>query len=295
MTPSVEDAFVYCEKLARSHYENFTVASFLLPRKLRRPFFAVYAYCRHSDDLADESATPAIALERLYAWEKDLDRCFQGEAEHPIFVALREIIVQHRLPKEPFADLLSAFRRDQTQQRYETLDDLLDYCRCSANPVGRIILYLAASAAGTPPPDEEMLGYSDAVCTGLQLANFWQDVARDWEKGRLYIPKGICRNFGYLPKEIFPEEPGNIDRFDNKETFRTMMGFLVDDARERLRFGRALVRRVPRFLRTDIALFADGGLAILEAIEKIRFDVWKRRPTVSKGKKLLLLLKALLR
>ncbi len=293
MTLSVEDAFAYCERLARSHYENFSVVSFLLPRKLRRPFFAVYAYCRHSDDLADESPTPAIALERLHSWEQELDRCFQGEAEHPIFVALREIIARHRLPKEPFADLLIAFRRDQTQQRYETLDELLDYCRCSANPVGRIILHLAASAAGIPPPDEEMLAYSDAVCTGLQLANFWQDVARDWEKGRFYIPKAICRKFGYLPKEIFPDEPESVDRFDNEEAFRAMIGFLVEDARERLRFGRALVRRVPRLLRTDIALFADGGLAILEAIERIRFDVWNRRPVVSKGKKLILLLKAL--
>lgn len=288
---SLRESYAYCRKLARSNYENFTVVSFLLPRVLRDPFYVVYAYCRISDDLADESATPQIALEKLDAWQKELDRCFAGaiqESDSPIFVALRDVRTKHFLEQKPFSDLLVAFRRDQTQNRYENLDNLLDYCRFSANPVGRIILALGESVRnvnGIPDkPNEEMLRYSDSICTGLQLANFWQDVARDWEKNRFYIPLSLCREFGY---EFCEEKP----HFN--EPFAEMLRFLVEDARKRLLFGRPLVALVPRVLRTDISLFIGGGLAILDAIEKIGYDVLKQRPSLSKWKKMQLFFKAL--
>ena len=275
----------YCEKFTRSHYENFSVASFLLPKILRKPFFAVYAYCRMSDDLADESSSPTEAIEKLDVWEKQLDLCFQGEATHPIYIALRETIAKHRLTKQPFADLLTAFRRDQIQTRYETMDELFDYCRFSANPVGRIILQLGQSCDHRKTLTDEMLRCSDAICTGLQLANFWQDVARDWNIGRFYVPMEICRKFRYSP-EILPRQNGE---------FHEMMKYLVNETTVIFESGRPLIGLVPSILRTDISLFYGGGVAVLDAIKKIDYDVWKQRPTITKWKKMSLLIRALLR
>lgn len=283
---SVAESYVFCRKLAKTHYENFTVVSFLLPRQLRDPFYTVYAYCRISDDLADESATPQIALQKLDTWGKELDRCFAGAtlpSDSPIFVALRDVSVRHALEKKPFSDLLVAFRRDQIQNRYETLDELLDYCRFSADPVGRIILALGESVRNRGNrPTREMLQYSDSICTGLQLANFWQDVARDWQKNRFYIPMSLCREFGY---DVIDE------KLHYDKAFAKMLRFLVDDARKRLTFGKPLIQLVPRFLATDIALFINGGLAVLDMIERIDYNVLKERPSLSKWKKLQLFLK----
>jgi len=275
----LKDSYSFCRTLARTHYENFTVASFLLRKELRDPFYAVYAYCRISDDLADESASPTLALEALADWQRQLDRCFEGqtrEGDSPIFPALKDVIDKHGLAKEPFDNLLEAFRRDQVQTRYETWDELLDYCRCSANPVGRIILQLGASASKVPPPTDEMVRRSDAICTALQLANFWQDVARDWKIGRFYVPLEYCREFEYDPQCLPQQTPA----------FEKMLRELCLRTREMFNAGAPLVDRVPKLIRTEVSLFLGGGLAILDAIEAINYQVWLKRPVVSKWKKL---------
>ena len=275
------EALTYCKQLAQSHYENFHVASFFLPKPLRQPFHIVYAYCRCSDDLADEhDGSPQsrkAALQHLDDWQRQLDLCLDqtepNEKTHPVFVALRSLIRQYALPKEPFTDLLVAFRQDQTQQSYATFDDLLRYCRYSADPVGRIVLYLAGT------PTLEQLTWSDSICTALQLANFWQDVRRDKAIGRCYIPQDVAQKYGV----------GLADLHDSPE-FRRMMQELVADARARFHAGKPLVESVPKILRRDISLFIRGGLAILDAIERIRFNVLEQRPALSRWTKLRLLL-----
>src|SRR5436189_3818266 len=172
--PSLAEAQSYCERLARSHYENFSVATWFLPKHLRQHFFNIYAYCRISDDLGDEVGDPAQSLVLLDEWQAELDRCYAGTPRHPVFVALRETVRALDIPKQPFADLLIAFRQDQTTTRYPTFDDLLGYCRYSANPVGRLVLYICGYR------DAERQQLSDHTCTALQLANCSQDVAADY-------------------------------------------------------------------------------------------------------------------
>jgi squalene synthase HpnC len=275
------EALNYCKKLAKSHYENFHVASFFLPKSLRQPFHVIYAYCRCSDDLADEhEGSPEsrrIALQRLDDWQQQLELCFNktepNEETHPVFIALRSLLRHYSLPKEPFADLLIAFRQDQTQQSYATYDDLLHYCRYSANPVGRIVLHLVCK------PTEEQLLWSDSICSGLQLANFWQDVRRDKAHGRCYIPQEVARQFGV-----------NLTDLRDSPEFRSMIQELVFDARNRFQAGKPLVESVPKLLRADISLFIRGGLAILDAIERIQCGVLEKRPALSWWTKLRLLL-----
>ena len=275
------EAFTYCKQLAQSHYENFHVASFFLPKQLRQPFHIVYAYCRCSDDIADEhDGSPQsrqAALQHLDNWQRQLDQCFDqtepNDKTHPVFVALRSLIRQYALPKEPFADLLVAFRQDQTMQNYATFEDLLRYCRYSADPVGRIVLHLA----GTPTMEHS--AWSDSICTALQLANFWQDVQRDRAIGRCYIPQEVAKKFGV----------DLADLHDSPE-FRRMMRELVADARTRFHAGRPLIESVPKILRRDISLFIRGGLAILDAVERIQFNVLEQRPALSRWTKLRLLL-----
>ncbi len=284
----LDESFEYCRRLAETHYENFTVASFFLSKRLRQPFHVVYAYCRWSDDLGDEiggsEENRKESLRLLEWWERELDRCFDGTEPptHPIYVALRKVAGEFGLSKKPFADLLVAFRRDQTQRRYETLEDLLDYCRCSADPVGRIVLQLGYGASGGKPSAQE-LAWSDSICTGLQLANHWQDVARDFKIGRCYIPGEVASRCGI-----------DRERLSETDDFRDMMKFLVDDARTRLRFGQPLVESVPKIIRTEVALFQRGGLAVLDAVERSRFNVLTKRPVVSRWTKLRLLLGVLL-
>ncbi|MBN2217906.1 MAG: squalene synthase HpnC [Pirellulales bacterium] len=265
----------YCRRLARRHYENFTVASFLLPRRLRQPFCDVYAYCRWADDLADETGEPARALALLDWWDEQLRACYDGRAAHPVFVALGETIRRFALPIEPLADLLVAFRQDQTTTRYQTFDELLGYCRHSANPVGRLVLHLGGSY------DPRRAEWSDSICTGLQLANFCQDVARDWDRGRIYLPMEECRRLGY-------DEP-HFARRESSDAFRRLMAEQVDRAEAWLHRGRPLVGRVDRSLRLPVTLFIRGGLAVLEAIRQSDFNVWTTRPKVSKWKKMALL------
>jgi squalene synthase HpnC len=265
--PSPRQGRRYCRRLARQHYENFTVASRLLPRRLRQHFYNVYAYCRWADDLADETGDPQRSLELLRWWEAELKGCYAGKVVHPVFVALSETI---RL-----FDLLVAFRQDQTVTRYETFDQLLEYCRYSANPVGRLVLHLGRCC--TP----QRASLADSICTGLQLANFWQDVARDWDRGRVYLPQVDCRRFGY----------GDEDFANRRCTpaFRRLLAAQVEQAEGWLRRGLPLVGMMPPELRLDVALFIRGGLAILEAVRRQDYDVWTRRPVVSKTRKLRIL------
>ena len=268
-------AQAYCRKLTARHYENFTVASWLLPKRLRPHFYSIYAYCRWADDLADETGDSNQSLELLDWWEAQLFDCFERRSKHPVFVALEETINEFEIPPEPFLDLLVAFRQDQHRRRYETRDELLEYCRYSANPVGRLVLYLGRCH------DQECELLSDQVCTGLQLANFLQDVARDWDAGRVYLPQEVCRANDY-----------DQSCFHNRlvtDGFRKMMATEVDQAEVLLQAGLPLAKKVPAEIGIDVELFARGGLAILDGIRSTGYDVWRRRPTVSKAKQIWLL------
>ena len=273
--PSPRKSRRYCRRLARRHYENFTVASRLLPWRLRQHFCNVYAYCRWADDLADEAGDPRRGLALLDWWESHLHACYRGKTVHPVFIALAATIRKFDIPVDPFVDLLVAFRQDQHVRRYQDFGQLLNYCRYSANPVGRLVLYLGRCYT----PDRERL--SDLICTGLQLANFWQDVARDWEQGRLYLPLADCRRFGY--------DEAMLAQREANEPFRRLLAAEVDQAEGYLRRGLPLATLMPAGLQLDVALFARGGLAILDAIRRQDYDVWTRRPTVSRKEKLFLL------
>ncbi len=272
---NLQQARQYCRRLAKQHYENFTVVSWLLPGRLRQHFFNVYAYCRWADDLADEIGDSKASLDLLDWWEMQLHDCYQGQASQPIFIALAETIQTFKIPLEPFVDLLTAFRQDQHTNRYETIDDLLQYCRFSANPVGHLVLYLGECYSS------QHARLANSICTGLQLANFCQDVARDWDRGRIYLPQADCRRFGYT-EAMFA-------RRECSEAFRGLMQFEVDQAEGFLRAGLPLLKMMPRKLRLDVALFINGGLAILRAIRGQNYDVWTRRPRVSKMEKMRLL------
>ena len=261
-------ARAYCRRLTLGHYENFTVASLLLPRRLLRHFHAVYAYCRWADDLADEAGGGDRALDLLRWWREELLACYGGRPTHPVFVALRPTIERFRIPPGPFLDLLTAFEQDQRVKRYRTFDQLLDYCRCSANPVGRLVLYLGEAF------DEKRAALSDHVCTALQLANFWQDVSRDFDIGRVYLPEEDRRRFGYGDDDL------EARRFT--PAFAELMRFEVDRTRDLFERGRPLLDLTPPDLRIDVELFLRGGLAVLRKIERGGYDVWARRPVVSK-------------
>ncbi|HEX6465936.1 MAG TPA: squalene synthase HpnC [Terriglobales bacterium] len=278
--PTLAQAQAYCERLAHSHYENFSVATWFLPKRLRPHFYSVYAYCRISDDLGDETGDPQLSLQLLDEWQGELDACYAGQARHPVFVALAETIRQCQVPKAPFANLLQAFRQDQTVARYETFEDLLGYCVNSANPVGHLVLYLCGYR------DEERQRLSDFTCTALQLANFWQDVSVDYGKGRVYLPLEDLRRFGVSEQEIASRQ--------TTPQFLEMMRFEVARAREWFERGLPLVEKVDKELALDIELFTRGGQEILRAIERQEFDVLRSRPVISKFRKLSLVARALL-
>ena len=276
--PTEAEAQEYCQRLARAHYENFSVASWFLPQRLRQHFFNVYAYCRISDDLGDEVCDAAASLQLLDEWESELNSCYQGSPRHPVFVALAETVRLFQIPKHEFSDLLTAFRQDQTTTRYETFSDLLGYCRYSANPVGHLVLYLCGYS------DAVRQGLSDYTCTALQLANFWQDVSMDFAKGRIYLPLEDLRRFGVSPDEIRGS--------GNSPAFREMMKFEVARAREWFAQGMPLAKKVNRELAIDIELFSRGGMEILNAIERQGYAVLSRRPALSRTRKLMLVARA---
>ena len=276
---SPEVAQQYTRWLATHHYENFNVVSWLLPKELHQHFYNVYAYCRWADDLGDEIPETSRALELLDWWERELDACYDAQPSHPVFVALRETVVAKDIPKQPFADLLRAFRQDQSVKRYPTWDAMLGYCEYSANPVGRLVLYLCGYR------DAQRQRLSDATCTALQLANFWQDVSRDLEKGRIYIPLDAAAAQGLSETDLVER------RFDDR--YVRLMKDLIARTRELFAQGMPLAKMVDRRLSVDLDMFGRGGLAVLDAIEEMGYDTLHHRPSVGKGKQIRLLGRAL--
>ncbi len=281
--PTLPEAQQWCRLLTETHYENFHVASWFLPERLRTHFHAVYAYCRVSDDLGDEVGDPAQSLALLDWWESQLHACYRGEATHPVFVALTVTIDACHIPPEPFLNLLTAFRQDQAVTRFATIEDLLAYCRCSANPVGRLVLYIAGYR------DEERFRLSDQTCTALQLANFWQDVRVDHAKGRIYLPQADMARFKVTDAML---ADGITNRRANAAV-RQLLRYEVGYARVLFKSGLPLIGMVDRELAVDLDLFSRGGLEVLRAIEAAQFDVLRERPAISKPRKASLLLRAL--
>ena len=265
---TLAEAHAYTRWLARRHHENFHLASFLLPRALHQDFYNIYAFCRWADDLADEFESSERSLELLHWWNSELNAMYAGQPRHPVYVALAGTVERRAIPRQPFADLLSAFVRDQRQTRYESMEDLLDYCRCSANPVGELVLRVCGYTDG------ERVGLSNATCTALQLANFWQDVRRDWEKGRVYIPLDSMARHGYSVRDLEQD----AQKGSASENFRLLMRDLVDSTEELFEKGLPLVGKVDRRLAVDLDLFSRGGLAILKRIRRQDYDVFFRRP-----------------
>jgi len=280
--PTLAEAQVWCKHLATNHYENFHVATFFLPASLRPHFHSIYAFCRTSDDLGDEVADIATATRLLHTWRAMLHQCFASPqaSKHPVFVALQPTIVACHLPIQPFDDLISAFEQDQSHTHHESLVSLEEYSRYSANPVGRLVLMVSGYTS------DQLMHLSDEICTGLQLANFYQDIVEDHARGRRYIPADAMQQFGVTDAQIAARH------FD--DNFRNMMRFLVIDARARLLHGQQIVSLVDRDLAATLSLFVKGGLAILDAIAAQDYNTLASRPVVTKSAKLKLLGGALL-
>jgi squalene synthase HpnC len=277
----IPEANAYTRWLATHHYENFHVVSFLLPKRLHQDFYNVYSYCRWADDLGDEIGDTAESLRLLAWWRSELEAMYAGRTSHPVFVALAATVERHGIPKQPFDDLIRAFEQDQAVTRYRNWDDLFGYCCCSANPVGRLVLYLG----GYSDADRQRL--SDATCTALQLANFWQDVTVDLLKDRVYLPLDVLDRHGYTLEELFARRftPG----------FRAVMQEVVAKARELFLEGLPLSGMLDRRLALDIDLFSRGGMRVLDKIAAQDYDVLKARPAIGKAERLGLLLGSLAR
>jgi squalene synthase HpnC len=276
---SLEEAHRYCAHLARTHYENFTVGSILLPRDKRRHVYAIYGFCRFVDDLGDEAFGDRLQL--LQHWEEELGFCYSGTPHHPIMLALQETVHTFDIPKEPFLKLIEANRMDQRQRRHASYQDLLRYCDHSANPVGHLFLYLF----GYRDPERQRL--SDHTCTALQLANFWQDVARDYQKGRVYIPLEDMKRFGYSEDDLA--------RGIANENFRQLLAFQVDRTEELFSRGMPLIDLVSGAIKLDVALFTLGGLEMLKKIRHQSYDVLSHRPALPRRLKAWLLISTWLR
>jgi squalene synthase HpnC len=280
---SLDAAREYCARLTRTHYENFSVVTWLTPRALKPAFEAIYAFCRWSDDLGDEVGDRDRSTALLSWWRDELRRVYDdrgGAPGHPVMVALAPVVRQYGIPAGPFEALIAAFEQDQRVLRYETYAQVLDYCTRSANPVGELVLYLGG--AHTP----ENVRLSDATCTGLQLANFWQDVARDHDIGRVYLPLEDLGRFGVDEADLAAR------RFT--PAFRDLLAFEVGRARGLLHEGWPLARRMPGKLAVDVDLFSRGGLAILDRIAARGYDVLSGRPEVGKAAKVGLLARSAL-
>jgi squalene synthase HpnC len=275
------ESLEYTRWLATHHYENFQVVSFLLPKRLHQDFYNVYCFCRWSDDLGDEIGDTQESLRLLAWWRGELRAMYTGEARHPVFVALRDTTVRHELPMEPFDNLITAFEQDQLVTRYRDFEQLFQYCRYSANPVGRLVLGLCGYR------DAARYELSDATCTALQLANFWQDVTVDLKKDRVYLPLDVLERHGYPMEDLFAL------RFDRR--FADAMREAVGVARELFFKGLPLADQVDRRLAIDLDLFSRGGLKVLEKIEKQGYDVLRARPAISKTERIGMLLAAVTR
>ncbi|MDR2260181.1 MAG: squalene synthase HpnC [Azoarcus sp.] len=267
------------------HYENFPVASLLLPAYLHEPVEAIYAFARSADDIADEGDTPARQrLKQLEIYRAALDAIDEAglaatRGLPPLFARLARTILDHHLPLKPFYDLLDAFQQDISKSRYTDFNDLVDYCRRSANPIGRLLLHLFGAAT------VENFPLSDCICTGLQLANFWQDVARDQEKGRIYLPQQDLARFGVSEEDIA------ASRCD--ERWQALLTFEIARARTSLHAGAPLARKLPGRIGWELRLIVAGGLRILERIETTGCDVFAQRPRLGAFDKLAIAWRAL--
>ncbi len=277
---SLSESFEYCEKIASAHYENFPVASRFVPAD-KRPYIAsIYAFARGADDFADEPGyTTAERIESLKRWEELLVRSCDGDASHPVFVALAETIERFQIPVDLFQNLLTAFRSDVTTTRYATFEEILEYCSCSANPIGRLVLILFNYRS------ELMMMHSDAICTALQLTNFWQDISIDLRKDRLYLPREDLDQFGVTEAEIFQRTAST--------RFRKLLSFEVARTERLFREGKPLIEEVGRDLRFELKLTWNGGMNILRKTKAQGFDVFQRRPRLSTLDKLTLFLRTL--
>ena len=282
-TWSLDEGYRYCENLARSHYENFPVASIVLPRHLRRHVCAIYAFARTADDFADEGYDRGIGESERQAlldeWRGMLEEAFSGSATHPVFLALADTRAKFQLPPSLFEDLLSAFRQDVTRRRYESFDELLDYCRRSANPIGRLLLLLFGYR------DERLHLLSDCICSALQLANHWQDVEVDLRKDRVYLPENDLRHFGL--------DVASLGQKSDTPEFRNLMKVEVDRARELFARGKPLCTALPGRLGLELRLIWLGGMAILRSIEASGYDVFRRRPVIGRREQTRIFLTAL--
>ncbi|HLF19940.1 MAG TPA: squalene synthase HpnC [Bacteroidota bacterium] len=270
---SSQQAFRYCEKITYDHYENFPVASMFIPKDRRKYICALYAFARTADDFADEPGlTPAERVESLNSWEERLNECVSGNAHDPVFIALAETVDRFQIPVELFRNLLQAFRQDVTVHRYETFDDVLQYCRNSANPVGRLVLLLFNYRSDT------MFHLSDSICTALQLTNFWQDIRIDVDRDRVYLPREDMREFGCGEEELLSK------KFTPQ--FRHLLSFEVDRTRNLFIQGKPLLSDVGKDLSLELRMTWSGGMRLLEKIEQIDFDVFRARPTLTFADKL---------
>lgn len=271
---TLTQSYDLCEKLTKTHYENFSIASWFLPRAKRRYLYSIYAFCRHVDELGD--SYQGDRLEELDIWQSDFLKCYGGEPSHPYLIALRDTISKFDIPKEPFLKLIEANRMDQKGNRYVSYANLEDYCLHSAEPVGRLVLYVFGYR------DHERQALSDYTCRALQLTNFWQDVSSDLSNGRIYIPLEDMKQFGYSEKDL---KKHVLDR-----RFRELMRFQVNRARHLFSLGAPLVDMVRDDFKLDLILFTRGGLKVLDAIENLDYDVFSNRPVISTFKKVSLML-----
>lgn len=281
---SVDASFRYCEQLARGHYENFPVGSVLVPSNRRKHVYSIYAFARTADDFADEGYEADISVEtrmaRLEEWQKKLQDSYRGVADDPIFIALSETIRELRLPVALFEDLLSAFKQDVTKTRYRDFDEVLDYCSRSANPVGRLILLLFDYR------DEKLHRMSDDVCTGLQLANFWQDVSIDIRKDRIYLPADEMAHYDVTEDDL------RSGRFT--ERYASLMKYQVERTHEIFNRGRMLPKLVSGRLAIELRLTWLGGMRVLERIEEQGYDTLRSKPMITFLDKIRLIVQSLL-
>src|SRR5580698_2702037 len=276
---SPQEGREYTRWLATHHYENFHVVSFLLPKRLHQDFYNVYSFCRWADDLGDEMGDRAESLRLLGWWRGELEAMYRGQVQHPVFVALEGTARKYQLPQQLFADLISAFEHDQRVARYANWDEVFEYCRCSANPVGRLVLRLCGYS------DEERDRMSDATCTALQLANFWQDVTVDLEKDRVYLPQDLFARHGYTLDDL---RAGTFNA-----AFQDVMRDAIEVARKLFIEGLPLVKTVDKRLAFDLELFSRGGMRVLEKIEQQNYNVLAARPAISKFERVQLLVGSL--
>ena len=278
---SSEDGFRYCEQIARSHYENFPIASWFVPKEIRKYIWAIYAFARIADDYADEPGyTLAERMDNLFQWEQYLDECYNGNPTHRVFAALADTVERFQIPVELFQNLLTAFRSDVTVKRYATYEEVLEYCCNSANPIGRLVLILFNYRS------ETMMELSDHICTALQLTNFWQDISVDLQKDRIYLPLEDLEEFAYSEQDLLER------KFDNR--FRKLMVFQVQRTAEFFVEGKPLLSRIGKDLSRELRLTWNGGTRILQKIHKQDYNVLIQRPALSTLDKLGLLFRSFL-